>query len=293
MSQEPYAYAGAVEHPLAGRRAKPRSAGQTMVIDKGLGLAETRDLLELAGPYIDYIKLGFGTAALYPERLLRAKVELIRSFGVEPYPGGTFLEVALLQGRLEAYLRASWALGFTTIEVSDGTIDLSPAERAAAIAAARSLGFDVITEVGKKDGASELDASAALAQVRADLAQGACKVILEGRESGKGVGIYDDRGRLKKDDLAPLIAGLERPDAVMWEAPLKAQQQELIALFGPNVNLGNVAPGEVMALEALRCGLRGDTLRLALEGNGAPEMRGAGTPEPRETGAYEHGTGQV
>lgn len=236
-----------------------------MIIDKGLGLDQTRALLELAGEYIDYIKLGFGTAALYPERILREKVALIREHGAEPYPGGTFLEVAVLQGRLDAYLEASWELGFRTVEVSDGTIELGPRAREHAIQSARALGFAVITEVGKKDGALELDPAAALAQLRADLAAGASKVILEGRESGKGVGIYDREGRLNLGAVERLVAGLPDPGVVMWEAPLKAQQQELIALFGPNVDLGNVAPDEVIALEALRCGLRSDTLRLALD----------------------------
>ncbi len=266
MSREVRAYAGVIRPPLQERARKPRSTGQTMVIDKGLGLSQTRALLELAGEYIDFIKLGFGTAALYPERLLREKVALIRGRGVEPYPGGTFFEVAVLQGRLEAFLVATWELGFRTVEVSDGTIDLCPREREQAIRTARALGFTVITEVGKKDGARELDPAAARAQVEADLAAGAAKVILEGRESGKGAGVYDGEGRLRPGILEELVAGLPDPGAVMWEAPLKAQQQELIARFGPNVNLGNVAPDEVIALEALRCGLRGDTLRLALEG---------------------------
>jgi len=264
--QEMRAYAGVMRHPLDGRTAKPRRTGQTMIIDKGLGLDQTRALLELAGEYIDFIKLGFGTAALYPERILREKVALIRAHGVEPYPGGTFLEVAVLQGRLDAYLEASWELGFRTVEVSDGTIDLGPRAREMAIRSARALGFTVIAEVGKKDGAQELDPAAALAQLQGDLEAGAAKVILEGRESGKGVGIYDREGRLKMGAAERLAAGLPDPGVIMWEAPLKAQQQELIALFGPNVNLGNVAPDEVIALEALRCGLRSDTLRLAPAG---------------------------
>jgi len=240
-----------------------------MVIDKGLGLAQTRALLELAGEYIDFIKLGFGTAALYPEQVLREKVALIRGHGVEPYPGGTFFEVAVLQGRLEPFLEATWSLGFRTVEVSDGTIDLDPRERERAIRAARAFGFTVITEVGKKDGARTLDPALARAQIEADLAAGAAKVVLEGRESGKGVGLYDGEGRLRPGLLEELTAGLPDPGAIMWEAPLKAQQQELIARFGVNVNLGNVAPDEVVALEALRCGLRGDTLKLVTEGERA------------------------
>ena len=146
-----------------------------MVIDKGLGLGPTRALLELAGEYIDFIKLGFGTAALYPERILREKVALIRGCGVEPYPGGTFLEAALLQGRLEAFLAATWDLGFRTVEVSEGTIDLAPRTGSGPIRAARSMGFTVITEVGKKDGRAGLTPSARWAQIEADLAAGAAR----------------------------------------------------------------------------------------------------------------------
>lgn len=266
MSQDVRAYAGVIRDPLPGRARKPRSVGLTMVIDKGLGLGPTRALLELAGEYIDFIKLGFGTAALYPERILREKVALIRGCGVEPYPGGTFLEAALLQGRLEAFLAATWDLGFRAVEVSEGTIDLDHRDRERAIRAARNMGFTVITEVGKKDGSQELDPAAALSRIEADLAAGAAKVIVEGRESGKGVGLYDREGRLKLGLLERLVAGLPDPGAIIWEAPLKAQQEELIARFGVNVNLGNVPPEEVIALEALRCGLRGDTLRLAIEG---------------------------
>lgn len=152
------------------------------------------------------------------------------------------------------------------IEVSDGTITLSAEERQAIIRAARDRGLAVITEVGKKDGAADLDPVFALRQVNADLEAGASKVIVEGRESGKGVGIYNRQGQVKTDDLEILVAGIPDPHVLMWETPLKEQQQAMIARFGPNVNLGNIAPADVIALEALRRGLRGDTLKLILGG---------------------------
>lgn len=266
------AFHGVVSPPISGRRQKPRTTGHTMIIDKGIGIQETGDLLELAGAYIDYVKFGFGTAALYPEPLLRAKIALIRSYGISAYPGGTFLEVALTQNALAQYLETARSFGFDFIEVSDGTITMTQAERRAAIEAALAAGFQVITEVGKKDGAVELAVDEALSQIRADLALGAAKVIVEGRESGKGVGIYDKAGRLKADYLDELAGGLPDPSVLMWEAPLKVQQEELIIRFGPNVNLGNIQPGEAIALEALRTGLRGDTLKVALE----PKAAGAG-----------------
>lgn len=259
------AFDGVITSPLAGRTSKPRDSGQTMLLDKGMGLSQTGDLLELAADYIDYIKFTFGSAALYPPAVLRAKIGLIRSYGIDVYPGGTFLEIALTQGRLDDYLRRCKEVGFTHIEVSDGTIDLDPGARREAIAKAREYDFPVITEVGKKDGAP-LDPGEALEQVLADLEAGAAKVILEGRESGKGAGIYDARGKLQDDDLERLVQGLPDPDVLMWEAPLKEQQEQLITRFGPNVNLGNIKPEDALALEALRLGLRGDTLKLALEG---------------------------
>jgi phosphosulfolactate synthase len=233
-----------------------------MLLDKGLGLGETGDLLELSAPYIDYIKFTFGTAALYPADLLRAKIALIKSYGVAVYPGGTFLEIALSQNVLEPYLDRCKQFGFTHIEVSDGTIDLSREHREQAIALARQYGFPVITEVGKKDDTVELDPADALAQIQADLDAGAAKVIVEGRESGTGVGIYDADGRPRQGALEELASGLDDPSVLMWEAPLKSQQAALIARFGPNVNLGNIVPADALALEGLRRGLRGDTFSL-------------------------------
>lgn len=150
------------------------------------------------------------------------------------------------------------------IEVSDGTIPIAPDQRRKAIDRAREHGFRVVTEVGKKESGTEIDPDEAIAQVLADLDAGAEKVIVEGRESGKGAGLYDAQGRLRADDLDRLAGGLPDPAVLMWEAPLKSQQEALIARFGPDVSLGNIPPDEALAVEALRIGLRGDTLRLAL-----------------------------
>lgn len=253
------------DFPLQGRQPKPRTCGLTMLIDKGIGLTETRELLDLAADYTDFIKLTFGTSAFYPADLLKEKVALVRSYGVDIYPGGTFLEVSLLQGKLERYLERARDLGFSYVEVSDGTITLPSGQRRWCIELAQSYGLRVISEVGKKDPSEEIEPQAMLEQVLADLDAGAGKVIVEGRESGQGVVIYDKQGKIKTDTLEALAAGLPDPSVLMWEAPLKAQQQALIMRFGPNVNLGNVAPGDILALEALRVGLRGDTLKAALQ----------------------------
>ncbi|NLW55583.1 MAG: phosphosulfolactate synthase, partial [Firmicutes bacterium] len=228
--------------PLPGRSAKPRQTGCTMVSDKRLGLSETRDLLELAGEYIDLIKLTFGTSALYPETVLREKIKLIRDHGVDVYPGGTLFEVAVWQDKLEAYLEYAAELGFTGIEISDGTIFLSTRERRRAIQRAKAQGFKVITEVGKKN-RTPLSVLRMQQMIADDLEHGADKVIIEGLESGKDIGIYDRHGKIKEAEMEALVHELSCPEAILfWEAPLKSQQVSLINRFVPNVNLGNIAP---------------------------------------------------
>lgn len=253
-----------VKFPLGGRNQKPRNQGMTMIIDKGMGLAETKDLLNMSGDYIDFIKLAFGTSALYNQNVLAEKIELARSYGIEIYPGGTFLEVAVLQGRLENFLQAARSTGFTSIEVSDGTINLYPEVRERAIFRAGELGFRVLTEVGKKHEDDRAPVKEMAGLIKSDLKNGACLVIVEGRESGTSVGLYDRHGNFIKDDFEQLLEELEDTSVIMWEAPIKDQQLELIRRFGPNVNLGNIPTGEVLALEALRVGLRSDSLKITL-----------------------------
>jgi len=258
-------WAGIIDFPLPGRISKPREKGLTMVMDKGLGLETTKDLLKMAGEYIDFLKLGFGTSAFYSEKLLQKKIALAKEHQVDIYPGGTFLEVAVLQNKVDEYLFRAEELGFTAVEVSDGTIRLPLKRRVEIIRKALSKGFKVLTEVGKKDPREEIAREETLEQIRRDLEEGAWKVILEGRESGIGIGIYDSKGVIKKDAFQELAAGLAQPESIIWEAPLKSQQQELIISFGSNVNLGNIPTIDILALEALRVGLRGDTLKLTLE----------------------------
>jgi phosphosulfolactate synthase len=256
------AWDGILDFPHANRSTRPRQRGLTMVIDKGLGLTDTRDLLELAADYIDHIKLTFGTSAFYDSRILRQKIELVKSYDVHIYPGGTFLELALLQGKLEQFLDRAKTLGFTGIEVSDGTITIDAETRARVIRQARAFGFPlVVSEVGKKDPRDRVPDLHLWTVVDDDLAAGADVVIVEGRESGQGVVIYDDHGNILENELEEMVTHVSDPGCLMWEAPQKSQQQQLILRFGPNVNLGNVAATDVLALEALRVGLRGDTLR--------------------------------
>ncbi len=258
------AWRNIVKFPLEGRNTKPRDQGLTMIIDKGLGLGETKDLLNIAGDYIDLIKLAFGTSALYNKNVLQKKIELAKSCGMEIYPGGTFLEVAILQDRMEEFMQMARDTGFTCLEISDGTITLYPEVRERAIYRAAEIGFKVLTEVGKKHEGDRAPVREMAALIMSDLKNGAYRVIVEGRESGTSVGLYDRHGNIIKDDFELLLEQVENPSLIMWEAPNKDQQLELITRFGPNVNLGNIPTGEVLALEALRVGLRSDSLRITL-----------------------------
>lgn len=243
---------------------RPRKTGITMVLDKGLGLTQTRDLLEVASPYIDFLKLGFGTAALYSPSFLAKKVELVRSYGVDIYPGGTFLEIAMARGCLASCLKQVLDLGFTAVEVSDGSISIDRKTRDYALYLAQEMGFTVLTEVGKKNPGICLNPSEMARQVIADLQAGARWVIVEGRENGCRTGVYDSRGRIKEGICHTFLAAVKDPAVIIWEAPRKLQQVEFINRFGPDVNLGNIPPDEVLALEAMRRGLRGDTINLNL-----------------------------
>lgn len=254
-----------ISPPIPGRLPKPRTLGVTMVMDKGRGLEEIRDLLDLAGEYIDFIKLAFGTSALYPARVLAAKIEVIKCHHCEVYPGGTYLEIAYLQGRTEEYLKRAKELGFTAIEVSDGTVEMPSCERSILIRRAADLGFRVLTEVGKKDPRRKSSGREMAGVLVNDLEAGAEFVIIEGRESGRGVGVYDREGHIERERMDGLIEEPGIQERVIWEAPLKEQQETLIRLFGPNVSVGNIPPQDVLALESMRQGLRNDTLKACLE----------------------------
>lgn len=258
------AWQGTVTPLVAGRTEKPRSFGVTMIIDKGLGPQATEDLLALSSPSIDFIKLAFGTSAIYPPRVLAEKIGIIRSFGVDVYPGGTLLELAGVQGRAGDFIRRAADLGFTAVEISEGAVEIDGEERLDRVSLARSLGLRVVTEVGKKDPKAPLDPEAIVRQVRRDREHGAEFVIVEGRDSGVGVGVYDDDGRPREETIDAVLAGVDDPAVLMWEAPIIRQQQYWILRLGPNVNLGNVQPHDAMTLEATRMALRGDTLRTRL-----------------------------
>lgn len=254
-----------IDFPVTKRTKKPRSKGLTMVIDKGLGLKSALDLLSVSGNYIDFIKLGFGTAKLYNEEVLINKLRIIRSNDIHVYPGGTFLEIAIYQNKLKYFLDRARELGFSAVEISDGSLFMSSDERRKAISLAKDMGFYVISEVGKKDPSFQLSAKRMVDLIYSDIETGSNLVIIEARESGKGIGIYDKKGEIDRNIFDDIVSEFSDFKNIMWEAPLKNQQQELILTFGPNVNIGNVSPAEVLALESLRTGLRGDTLKPIIE----------------------------
>jgi len=258
---------GILELPVPGRTMKPRETGVTMLIDKGLGLVATEDLLEMAGDYIDIVKMTFGTSAFIDMDIIQKKVELLKDYDVWTMPGGTFMEVALWQRRYPEYLKRCRDIGFNAIEISDGTIEFDLETRKDCIKRAVDMGFRVLTEVGKKDPNEKVAFDLMHKEIASDLECGAFEVIVEAREAGKGVGIYDAEGKVKEDEIDNIIAGVDDLTKLEWEAPIKNQQQHLILRFGSNINLGNVPPEDILALEALRDGLRGDTLKRAWEAN--------------------------
>lgn len=287
LAAEPKSWKGAIDFTLRGRPAKPRDTGLTMVIDKGMGLEETRALLELAADYIDFIKLAFGTSVFMSPDQLQEKIRLIHAYGVEVYPGGTLLEIAMIQNRLGLFVEQAEAMGFKCLEVSDGTVSMSPQYRSRLIRELVRRGFRVISEVGKKHPADRLPNIRLREQILEDLESGVYKVIVEGRESGKGVVIYHKDGSIDQAELEFLVEAVPDPSVLIWEAPLKEQQQDLIVLFGPGVNLGNVYPHEILSLEAMRNGLRGDTLRSVLLSR--PDLRMVRPTWPPVTGAAAPG----
>lgn len=248
------------------RENKPRKTGLTVVMDKGLGPDQTADWLAVAAEYVDYVKLGFGTSMLYPRELLQRKIHLIVKAGVAALPGGTLLEAAVVAGDVDGFFAFCRGAGFTHVEVSDGTIPLPPARRRRLVRQAREAGFRVLTEVGKKDPSRPLDPDHALEQIQLDLEAGAEKVIVEGRDSGRGSGVFDGEGGLRDDLFEQLVSGLAPSVAdVIWETPRPEQQLELLLRLGPRASFGNVRPEDVFTLEAMRRGLRSDTLRLRME----------------------------
>jgi phosphosulfolactate synthase len=241
---------------------QPRNGGLTHVIDKGLGPRAWADVLETSGDYIDIIKLGWGTAYVTPN--LRAKLDVLR--GKPVVIGGTFFEAVVVQDKLEDYKRWLQELGFTYVEISDGVIDL-PRERKLELIADLARDFTVLSEVGSKDAETVYAPYEWVHWIKEELAAGAWKVITEGREGGTA-GIYRPTGEMRTGLVDEIVHEIPVDD-LLFEAPTKTAQAWFVKEFGPGVNLGNIPPDEVIPLETLRRGLRGDTLKEVLLGDRA------------------------
>ncbi len=244
------------------RPVKPRLTGWTMVLDKSLGLHGAQDLVDTAGDYIDVVKLGWGSSALYPQSVLEKKIQIYKSKNIRVCAGGTFLEYAHDRVDLDSMLDMLRDTGFDAVEISDGIHpNLSRAEKLKMIETAVAKGFEVVSEVGKKLAQEDLsiDNRRRIQEIREDLAAGAQKVIIEARESGT-VGIFRANGEINAELAYELFQNVD-PDLLIWEAPEKNQQAWMLKQLGAHVSIGNVAPHDVVSLESMRYGLRGDTFR--------------------------------
>ena len=241
---------------------EPRNGGLTHVIDKGLGPRAWEDVLETSGRYIDIVKLGWGTAAVTPN--LARKLDVLRGHRV--VIGGTFFEYVYARGKVDEYKRWVHELGLTHVEISDGVVDM-PREHKLELIADFARDFTVLSEVGSKDGEEMFAPYQWVEWIREELSAGAWKVITEGREGGTA-GIYRPTGEMRTGLVDEIVHEIPL-DALVFEAPTKASQAWFVKHFGPEVNLGNVPPDEVIPLETLRRGLRADTLKEVLHGERA------------------------
>jgi phosphosulfolactate synthase len=246
-----------------------RNGGITHVLDKGLGPRGWEDVLETAGDYIDVVKLGWGTAYVTPN-LIR-KVETIRAAGKPVVIGGTFFEIVFAKDKVDEYKAWLQELGLTHVEISDGTIEI-PRDRKLELIAEFARDFTVLSEVGSKDADIVYAPYQWVEWIKEELDAGAWKVITEGREGGTA-GIYRPSGEMRTGLVDEIVHDIDVADLI-FEAPTKASQAWFVKQFGPEVNLGNIPPEEVIPLETLRLGLRGDTLKEVLLGERA------GTPAP-------------
>lgn len=239
---------------LPKREKKPRSSGVTMVMDKGIGVRQAEDLAETAGHLIDFLKLGFGTS--FVSRKVKEKIRIYQKKDIKVYVGGTLFEAFLVRDQFEDYLRYIETLGCDATEVSDGCIKL-PGEEKCRIIERLAKHYTVVSEVGSKEAGQSPDPKQWVASMQSELAAGSSFVIGEARESGT-VGIYEKNGSADTTLIQDILDNIP-VKKIIWEAPLKQQQTWFIRLLGPEVNLGNIAPTEIVALETLRLGLRGDT----------------------------------
>jgi phosphosulfolactate synthase len=247
---------------LPSRSAKPREQGITHVLDKGLSVAEVDGLIEVAGGFVDIVKLGWGTAVATAN--LKPKLARYRDHGIPVVLGGTLTELAIEQDRLEELIDWVGELGLRHFEISDGTIAFDHARKLELIARLAE-DFTVLSEVGSKDDTGAITPPYRWVEMMGqELEAGAWKVIAEGREAGTA-GIFRPTGEVREGLIDEIVHGIEA-GRIMFDAPRKHQQVWFVRRFGPDVNLGNIAPEEVLPLETLRLGLRSDTLGIGSRG---------------------------
>ena len=245
---------------IPDRTVKPRQEGLTMVMDKGLGIADVHNFLGVAAPYVDIVKLGFGTAFVTPN--LKEKIAVYKEYGIPVYFGGTLFEAFLIRNQFDEYVKVIQEYGLDYVEVSDGSINIPHTEKCGYIEQLAKH-TTVLSEVGSKDAAHIIPPYKWIELMKAELEAGSTYVIAEAREAGN-VGIYRGSGEVREGLVQEILTQIPA-EKIIWEAPQKAQQLYFLELIGCNVNLGNLAPAEVIALEAMRIGLRGDTFYLYLD----------------------------
>jgi phosphosulfolactate synthase len=245
------------------RTRKPRQAGITHVLDKGMSLAEVEGLFEVAAGWVDLLKFGWGTSVVVEN--LDAKTELCQRHSIDIYCGGSLFELAVKRGKVDEYVGFLKDRGIGLIEISDGVIELPLAQKLGYIERFAKE-FRVLSEAGSKDTNVVVAPSRWVRQIKSELEAGAWKVITEGRESGT-VGLYRTSGEIRTGLIDEIETQID-PARLLFEAPQKSQQVWLIKHFGLNVNLGNIAPQEVISLETIRQGLRADTMTATMNGGG-------------------------
>ena len=250
------------------RTTKPREDGVTMVMDKGLSLRQAEDMISVSGDLVDLVKIGFGTSMV--TRGLSEKVKFYQGSDCRVYLGGTLFEAFVARGQYKDYRKLVDQLGLDTVEVSDGSINM-PAKEKCKYIADLAKHYTVLSEVGSKETGILISPSKWVSMMRTELDAGSWKVIAEARESGT-VGIYRPSGHAHTALVSRILAKVAAKD-ILWEAPQKAQQVWFIKQLGANVNLGNIAPEEVIPLETLRLGLRGDTFFQYLPEEVAEKLR--------------------
>ena len=241
------------------RTKQPRQNGLTMVMDKGLSFRDAENFISVAAPHTDIVKLGFGTSFVTPN--LRAKIELYQQHNIPVYFGGTLFEAFVIRNQFDDYIAMCKDYKIDVIEVSDGSIEIPHTEKCGYIEKISKFA-KVFSEVGSKDAAHIIPPYKWIELMSAELSAGASYVIAEAREAGN-VGIYRGSGEVREGLVQEILTKIPA-EKILWEAPQKAQQLYFLELIGCNVNLGNIAPSEIIPLEAMRIGLRGDTFDLYL-----------------------------